>query len=207
MPRIVGIDLARAVAIGGMFVAHLALTSETGWWWLADGRPSALFALLAGCGLGFMTKRAYPDTVSGHYRRVLLRAVYLGLLGIMLMFLGTPVVVILPSYALMFALTIPFLGAPPRRLFIYAGLVTAVAPPVVQALRLLVTGSPQHSSNWIPGLFELATGYYPALSWLAYSLVGLGLTRLDLGSLRTQLTMMVAGVAASVVGYGGGWAL
>lgn len=207
MPRIAGIDLARALAIGGMFVAHLA---RDDWAWairLAAGRSSALFALLAGCGLGFMTMRAYPNAVSAHYRRVLLRAAYLGVLGVALMFLGTPVVVILSSYALMFALTVPFLGAPPRLVFASAAVVVAVAPPVVQALRLALTGSPEHSSMWIPGVFELATGYYPALSWLAYSLVGLGLVRLDLQRTRTQLSVVLAGVAASLIGYGGGWAL
>src|SRR5690625_4336921 len=167
MPRIAGIDLARAVAIGGMFVAHLAKTDGGGWWWLADGRSSALFALLAGCGLGFMTARPGP-----HAPRILRRALILGLAGVALFFLNTPVVVILSSYALMFALTVPFLHLRPRALFAWAGLVVLLAPPVVQAVRVVVNGEPGPGA-WIPGRFELATGYYPALAWLAYSLVGL----------------------------------
>ncbi len=205
MPRIAGIDLARALAIGGMFVAHLA-KDDGGWWWIADGRSSALFALLAGCGLGFMTARAYPDrnAVQGEYRRILLRALYLGILGIGLMFLQTPVAVILSSYAVMFALTVPFLHLRPAALFGWAAGVAAIAPPIVQGIRMGVTGEPARSFEWTPGLSELVTGSYPALSWLAYSLVGLGVVRLPLRRLATQGALLGAGVALGIVGYGGG---
>lgn len=201
MPRIAGIDLARALAIGGMFVAHLA-QADGGWWWIADGRSSALFALLAGSGLGFLTARSYPDT-RGEHRHILQRAIILGLLGILLMFLGTPVAVILPSYAVMFALTIPFLGLTPKALLLWAGGIVAVVPPLVQALRLLVNGSPE-AGPWIPGVAELATGYYPALSWLAYALVGLAVQRLPLDRPITQARLLGAGVLAATAGYGGG---
>lgn len=200
MPRIVGIDLARALAIGGMFVAHLALKSDDGYWWIADGRPSALFALLAGCGLGFMTARIYPD-VRAEVPRVLLRAFYLGVLGIALMFLNTPVAIILSSYAVMFALTVPFLAMAPARLFAWAGAVLVVAPPIVQGARILVTGEPS-PSMWVPGLSELLTGYYPALAWLAYSLVGLAVVRLPIATWRTQLGLLGGGIIAAVAGYG-----
>lgn len=204
MPRIVGIDLARAIAIGGMFVAHLANAGPDGWWWLADGRPSALFALLAGCGLGFMTARTGPDRPGLDHRRILQRAAYLGILGMGLMFLQTPVMVILSSYAVMFALTVPFLRRGPAELFAWAAAVTVLAPPIVQALRLLVTGVPEHTALWIPGLFELATGYYPALSWLAYSLTGLAIVRLPLRRWGTQLGILGVGTVLAVIGYGGG---
>jgi len=205
MPRLAGIDLARAFAIGGMFIAHLAKEDGGGWWWLADGRSSALFALLAGCGLGFMTARAYPDRekVRLEYPRILRRALWLGAAGVLLMFLQTPVVVILSSYAVMFALTVPFLHLRPGALFGCAAAVACVAPPIVQAIRLLVNGAPE-PGMWVPGIFELASGYYPALSWLAYSLTGLALVRLRLNRYRVQALLLLCGAALCVVGYGGG---
>lgn len=205
MPRIVGIDLARALAIGGMFVAHLALTSDGGWWWLADGRPSALFALLAGSGLGFMTANSFPN-VHAQRSRIFQRAIILGLLGVALMFLGTPVAIILSSYAVMFALTVPFLSLPPARLISWAVAIVLVAPPIVQGIRLLVNGAPE-PGLWIPGIFELATGYYPALSWLAYSLVGLTVVRLPITALATQVRLLAVGILTAGVGYGGGYLL
>lgn len=205
MPRLAGIDLARAIAIGGMFVAHLAKEDGEGWWWLADGRSSALFALLAGCGLGFMTARAYPDRERARqeYPRILRRALWLGVTGVLLMFLQTPVVVILSSYAVMFALTVPFLNLRPAALFGCAAAVVLVAPPIVQGVRLLVNGAPE-PGMWIPGVFELASGYYPALSWLAYSLTGLGLVRLRLYRYHVQALLLLCGAALCVAGYGGG---
>ncbi|HEY8589621.1 MAG TPA: hypothetical protein VIL55_08725, partial [Naasia sp.] len=55
--RIGGVDVARGVALLGMFVAHLLPgEGET----LADGRSSVLFATLAGVSLGLMTGGANP---------------------------------------------------------------------------------------------------------------------------------------------------
>lgn len=209
MPRIAGIDLARAFAVFGMFVAHLAKEDENGWWWLADGRPSALFALLAGCGLAFMTRNAYPhrEQIRETYPRILIRAVLIGILGVGLMFLETPIAVILPSYAVMFALAIPFLHLPVRGLVMSGSAVIILAPPVVQGIRLLASGSPEPAGVWVPGLFEIATGYYPAMTWVAYCLVGVAVARLPLQENGTVIKIFLIGSAAAALGYGGGYAI
>ncbi|MPV50377.1 DUF418 domain-containing protein [Pseudactinotalea sp. HY160] len=205
--RVVGIDVARGLAILGMFVAHLAMPMPGGW--LADGRPSALFAMLAGTGLGFMTARAYRGgdvevvALRAERGRILRRSAALYGAGAVLMLLGTPVVVILGSYAVMFALMIGFLRYRPGVLLGCAGAVMVLAPPVVAGLRLWVNGEPA-AAYGPPVLFELATGYYPALAWIAYLLVGLAVVRLDLTRLAVQLRLLAAGAAAAVAGYGGG---
>ncbi len=61
--RIDGLDVARAIAILGMFVAHVGNSgrrqSPGGWdWlWIADGRPSALFAVLVGVSMALIVQR------------------------------------------------------------------------------------------------------------------------------------------------------
>src|SRR5699024_7469577 len=83
--RIVGVDTARGLAVLGMFVAHLGMErhtgffTPTGWFFLGDGRPSALFAMLAGIGLVFMTRRAQDDPARFAYQRgrIIRRAVIL----------------------------------------------------------------------------------------------------------------------------------
>src|SRR5699024_5423744 len=102
-----------------MFVAHLGmqrhtgLLTPTGWFFITDGRPSALFALLAGVGLAFMTRRARDSGDPAEWRRqrsrIVKRSGVLYLLGWVLTLLLTPVAVILQSYAVMFLLMIPFL--------------------------------------------------------------------------------------------------
>src|SRR5699024_10773067 len=116
------------------------------------------------------------------------------------------VVVILGSYAVMFALMIPFLACRPAVLLGWAAAIMVIAPPGVAGLRLWINGEVD-AAYGPPVLFELATGYYPALSWIAYLLVGLAVMRLDLRRLRTAWLLLAAGAAATAAGYGLGlWA-
>ena len=59
--RVVGVDVARAVALVGMFLAHLTypegVVAE-----LLYGFPSSLFALIAGISMGFMAARGATAT-------------------------------------------------------------------------------------------------------------------------------------------------
>ena len=65
-PRVMGVDVARALAIIGMMGAHLANAPDLVWGdpstWLGVmvGRPSALFGLLAGVSVSLVTGRTTP---------------------------------------------------------------------------------------------------------------------------------------------------
>ncbi|MFD0531738.1 hypothetical protein ACFQ1I_42395 [Kitasatospora arboriphila] len=61
--RLVGLDLARGLAVFGMFAAHLGPDPETGGpvgaaMGLAHGRASALFAVLVSCSLVLLAAAA-----------------------------------------------------------------------------------------------------------------------------------------------------
>ncbi len=205
-------DTARGLAILGMFVAHLGLErhtgllTPTGWFFVADGRPSALFALLAGVGLAFMTRRAAAsgDEVEWQRQRIRIvkRSLVLYVLGWALTFLSTPVAVILPAYAVMFLLMLPFLKVRTPVLLGWAAGILLVAQLPVLAVREEIG----EASPWriVPGVGDLLTGYYPAISWIAYLLVGLAVGRASLRRVRTQLVLLGSGVAVAVVGYGTG---
>ena len=65
--RLIGLDLARAVAIFGMFWAHVSPTEETTGFLgilneIPHGRSALLFALLAGISLALLTGRNIPYT-------------------------------------------------------------------------------------------------------------------------------------------------
>lgn len=215
MQRIVGVDTARGLAILGMFVAHLGLVrdadllSATGWFFIADGRPSALFALLAGVGLGFMTRRASRTGKDAEWHRqrvrILKRAGVLYLGGWALTLLGTPVAVILPSYAVMFVLCLPFLRMRAGALVAWAGGIALT----MQFPVLLVRAAIGESSPWriVPVVGEVLTGYYPAVIWVAYLLIGLAVGRLDLRRRGTALVLLGVGTALAAVAYSAGWAL
>lgn len=204
--RIAGLDVARGLAVLGMFAAHLAPVEREMPW---DGRSSVLFAVLAGVSIGLMTGGAarsqhpFRDTAS-----ILLRGLYLLVIGVALILLQTPIAVILPHYGVMFAVAALLLFLPRAAL---AGLITvfAVIGPVVVD-QLVIT-----SNAWIATLpsddallarmpVTWFTQYYPVPSWLAYVVLGLLIARCDVRSPTTQRWLMIGGSAAAAVGYGGG---
>ena len=121
--RIAGIDLARGLAIIGMFTAHLitrpALQADPATWIaIVDGRSSILFATLAGVSIGLVTGGATvleAPALRVARQRLAVRGCLLWLLGIALIATGVPVMVILPAYGILFLLAVPFtrLGARP----------------------------------------------------------------------------------------------
>ena len=214
MQRVGGVDVARGLAILGMFTAHLGdadgarLWNGASWLEAADGRSAAMFALLAGVSAGFISGGAEmtPEWEAAPHRmrharvRILVRAAVLLPLGILLAVLGTRIAVILPSYAIMFAMLTVALAWRPRRLLLAAGVVLLVAPPVVYLAR---DGLPYPGPVGYP--MDLLVGeYYPALVWVAYLLVGLALARLDLTSTAMPRGLLLWGPPLAVLGYGVG---
>ncbi|GHS89009.1 hypothetical protein AGMMS50218_14230 [Actinomycetota bacterium] len=212
MQRIPGVDVARGLAVLGMMTAHVAPGSAQDPWprslvQVADGRPAAMFVLLSGVSVALMSGGARP--VDGVRRvqvrtRLLVRAALVLAIGVALVVLGTPVAVILPTYAVFFALATAFLGWTPRRLLALAGAVALVGPLVLSALTTRRQTDPWPGTAWT----DLLVGpYYPAAVWTAYVLVGLAVGRLDLRSTRTRVTMLAVGAACAVLGHGASWLL
>jgi hypothetical protein len=223
-----GVDAARALALVGMFAAHILPPGRGGAETIAgaivEGRSSALFAVLAGVGvaLGSGGQRRPPDAAAhlGAAAALVVRGALVTLLGLWLVRFDAPVAVILAYYGVLFVAGAPLLRLPARVLA--AGAVgTCVLAPVLS--HLLRAGLPQGPGEQ-PGLAALAapgdllvtltlTGYYPALPWLTYLLAGMAVGRLDLRSVRTAgallaggigLAVLPAGASALVLGPGGG---
>lgn len=205
--RLGGVDLARGLAVIGMFAAHLLTTAEfwdwsdpSTWLFVVDGRSSILFATLAGVSVGLVTGGAVPfaaDRMRTARGRLAVRAGMLWLIGILLILTGVPVYVILPAYALLFLLALPFTALRSSAVLWAAagiGAVMAFVQPVLNELPL-----------WY-GPFgaeiSAALGWnYPFPVWIAFVLAGLGIARADVRRLRTQLWMLGAGTALAIVGY------
>ncbi|GEL95488.1 acyltransferase family protein [Cellulomonas composti] len=206
MVRVVGVDVARGVAVLGMMTAHVGPEPTGGGLparaagavlGLAHGRPSALFVVLAGLSLALLS--GGPRLVTGPElirarTRILVRAVLVLGLGVGLVALDTPVVVILPTYAVLFLGGCAVLTWP-RRALVAGAVVVALVGPVVRA-----SLAPRLSGD----LADLFVGdFYPAVVWFAYLLAGLALGRSDLRSVRVRAVTAATGAALLVVGYGG----
>jgi uncharacterized membrane protein YeiB len=202
--RIAGIDVARGLAVLGMFIAHVLPDGDAES--LADGRSSVLFATLAGVSLGLITGGAQPAPRAGRPRllgAVALRGLALILLGLYLWTLESGIAIILDYYGSFFLVLLPVLFAPRAVLVPIALACLTVGTTILGAApddpRQLIGNS---LLLWPPTEWWV-TGYYPGLLWLGYLIMGLVVARSDLRRTATQVGMATGGAAASAVGYGG----
>lgn len=179
------------------------------WHWATSGRSSALFAVLAGVSLALMT--GGPDPVRGPERaqgavRLVVRALLIAGVGLWLGGLDSGLAVILAYYGVLFLLGVPFLALGSRALLGLAAAWALAAPVLSHLVRPALPERGYASPSFeqlgqAPGrlLAELfLTGYYPAVVWLAYLLLGIGIGRLALRDRWTQGWLTYAGVMVAV---------
>jgi len=210
--RVTGVDVARGLAVLGMFAAHVGYTSADAGGLaaaldVANGRSSILFALVAGVSLALVSGGRTPVVGLALVQtrtRVLVRAVMLLALVGVLDLLGTRVLLILGFYAAYFVLALPFLRWSPGRLAVLAGTVALVGPVLAYYVPELLARAGLHLPDDGSGAFTdfLVSGHYPAVVWMAYVLAGLAIGRLDLGATRVRLALVAGGALAAVIGYG-----
>ncbi|MGO1510878.1 MAG: heparan-alpha-glucosaminide N-acetyltransferase domain-containing protein [Actinomycetaceae bacterium] len=215
--RILGLDLARGIAVLGMVTAHVGFTTEdlstlSGWLGFAHGRSSILFCLLAGVSLGILTggRTPYSGVPALQARtRVLVRAALLLAVTAALAMLDTFVALILGFYAVWFMFSLPFHRWRARRLLVVGGIWLLVSSVAMPYLLTLLEASGLVADAWgVNGaVLDAMLGLYPGFVWFGLILVGMGIARLDLRSWKVLLILLGAGILSAGVGYGGGWAL
>ncbi|WP_046470558.1 heparan-alpha-glucosaminide N-acetyltransferase domain-containing protein [Allosalinactinospora lopnorensis] len=224
--RLIGIDVARGLAVLGMFVVHVGIG-----WSLADGgnallpvvsgRAAALFALLAGVSIALISGGATPKT-GGDMGVALWRVVIRGLLmlplGTLLTMTGVPVAVILAYYAVFFVLAAPLMDERWKIVAGTAAVLGLVGPLVSFYLRGLIQEGPLEGpvaaiNSYDPlvawsgeGIVDfLLTGSYPAITWMPFVLAGLAIGRLDLRSVKVRWALAGVGTAVAALSYTGSW--
>jgi uncharacterized membrane protein len=210
--RVVGLDVARALALIGMMATHILPGLDGGEvsvsHQLAGGRASALFAVLAGVSIALMSGRRTPQhgrTRAATSAGLAVRAGLIATIGLVLGELDSGIAVILTYYGLLFLLAIPFLGLRARSLAALSLLWLVAAPVVSHLLRphlpptSYANPSFERLTDPWPLLTELTfTGYYPVVPWLAFLLAGMALGRVDLSRWSTTVRVGVLGAAAAV---------
>lgn len=212
--RMLGLDVARALAIIGMVMVHFGPTGpEEG---LADhlygvthGRASILFVVLAGIGVSLLAGDRSPARLRSSAGRLAFRALLLLPLGLALQELDVNVLVILQYYALYFVFA--FLVVPlGERLVLAVAVGAVVAGPV--AYIALGRAQPEWFESRIPAAWTdgtaeivrdlLLTGSYPVVTWIGPVLFGVWLGRQDLRSVAVRVRLIAGGAGGAVVAYG-----
>ncbi len=222
--RIIGYDLARALAIFGMVVVNfktVMVAEQNGPAWLIelvgllDGRAAATFVVLAGAGLSLMSHEGRKMGDRGRLvqdRRILLkRALFLFIVGL----LYTPIwpADILHFYGVYIAIAAFLLAAPARKLWGYSG--TLVLTFVVLFFVLNYEQgwdwkTLEYAGLWTPvGMIRhlFYNGFHPVIPWLAFLLVGNALARQDMGNPSIQRRVFVWGVGVTVISEAVSWIL
>ncbi|WP_395246117.1 heparan-alpha-glucosaminide N-acetyltransferase domain-containing protein [Agromyces sp. MMS24-K17] len=212
--RIEGVDLARGLALIGMFLAHVAPAAgePVGALLLsfADERPRLLFALTAGLALGFISGGtrpipAAPGFAGGPDRarlrlQVAIRAGILIALGLLITAYLRPLVfVILDVYGIAFLLLLPLLFLP-RRVLLWIGVpLLAVAPGIAVVVASTQWVADVRAAGWKLPVDWAFSGAYPVIEWVPVMLIGLALARYGADRPRVVATTAIVGGAAAAL--------
>ena len=223
--RLTGIDVARATALVGMMAVHILPEVDANGgrpvpFVLAAGNAAALFAVLAGVGVGLTTGRDIPPSGRRWTSAVVglfVRAVFIGTVGLVLGFVSAETaLVILPYYGLLFLMMIPILRNPAWVNFTVGVLVAVIGPLASHAMRTTtaaladppnltfgdVLTQPQQTLTTL-----FLTGAFPAIGWFSYVCIGLGIGRMRLHGRRADITLIVMGFSLAVLANASSWLL
>lgn len=187
--RIPAFDIARGLAILGMFTAHM-LTLKSSFpqslIGISHGRSAALFAFLAGISLGIIAGRTRIPTGLALLQarmRVVTRALILLVIVAVLSFYNMNIILILGFYAAWFLFALPFLGWSARRLLILAGSLIFLGVPLSAiAIELIYAFTLQTTTQDSAAYVYLVSGTYGGAGFLGYIFTGLALARMGIAS-------------------------
>lgn len=218
--RIFGLDIARGLAIMGMFTAHLSsMGAGTLPAWLepivslVNGRSAILFALLAGVSIGILSGRETPYAgvrLLQSRIRIFTRAVLLVAVVSVVAIFNSGIALILTYYAGWFVLSLPFLRCRARTLLIWAGALVILGPwagrligALVNSLLLVTLGFRGVGYGVDQLAYEiLFGGTYSGMVYMAFIFVGMALCRLGITRREVRRRAALAAAISMVLGYG-----
>ncbi|AAT88341.1 hypothetical protein ATY41_03735 [Leifsonia xyli subsp. xyli] len=213
--RILGVDLARGVALLAVFIAHTAPLTRDSPFPLkllnfSDHFAMPLFAVTVGVSAGLASRRALADGRGMSRSRFrygfAIRGLLLIALGILVGLFGAQVYPILHYCGAVCLLLLPFLFVRARWLAVAAA-VAAVASSTL--MPVVANGTP---ASWglpgalLPRLTTIVAGFlffdpaFRVTSVLAFALVGLTIARVGFRT-RTMLATGATGIALLTAGY------
>lgn len=212
--RITGFDLARALAVFGMVIVNfkIAMTAETGnpllmsFAELFEGRASALFVILAGVGVTFLTNRAREFTDSSFVLKSRISLIKRGLFLVTIGLIYTPIweADILHFYGVYFFIAAAIFMVNDKVLLFVSALIMLTFPV------LMLFFNYEQNWDWSTLTYEnlwsfdgmvrhiVFNGFHPVFPWAAFLIFGMWLGRQDL-SQRLIRNRLLAGALITLV--------
>lgn len=195
--RIVGIDVARALAVIGMIIVNFKIVlGDNGLNWIKyivnifDGKAAATFVVLAGIGLALMTNTAIKNNDKEKLKiariRIVKRAIFLFLIGTS--YISIWPADILHFYGIYMLITVLFLTSSKKNILL-SGVLLIIVYPILMLFWDYETGwnfnSLAYQDLWtvngfIRNLFY--NGFHPVIPWAAFMLIGYWFGKQDLNN-------------------------
>jgi uncharacterized membrane protein YeiB len=213
--RVNGFDIARALAVFGMVIVNfkIAMNADTGnsllisFAKLFEGRASALFVILAGVGVTFLTNKARGSTNSSLIFKSRISLIKRGLLLVMIGLLYTPVweADILHFYGFYFLIASVFFMVNDKALLWISLIITLTFPC------LMLFFNYEQNWNWVSLTYEnfwsidgmvrhiVFNGFHPIFPWAAFLIFGMWLGRKDLSQTVIRKKLLVGSVIMLIV--------
>lgn len=211
MPRLDGVDLARAVAILGMFIMHTWRHSlpDITWLNIFEGRATLLFCVLAGVSVTFITRRrSVPQSLI----QLIIRGILLTAIGLLISTENVGPIVILTTYGAFFALVAPLVFRLSLRLLGVLTVITAVAAPAVSFLLRQQVAPPPffgatpdlpllREGEWLAALqYLFLTGAFPLLTFIPFFLGGMALGQVIVRWQQAWVWVILLGAVLTALG-------
>ncbi|WP_072312973.1 heparan-alpha-glucosaminide N-acetyltransferase domain-containing protein [Agrococcus sp. Marseille-P2731] len=211
--RLIGIDLARLVAVAGMMGAHTLSVGEpqpAAVTALVDGPPSTLFAVLGGVSVVLAARaRLAAGERSAAVRATLGRGAVVALLGLLVIPFAAAVYVVLVPFGVAIVLAAGLLLLPSWALAALAVVLATVGGWIAAFARLHLPGL-----EGTHGILSLAadplgtlidvtlSGVYPVLTWVTYVAIGMLVARALLAAraaARERRALVAVGAIGAVL--------
>lgn len=206
MNRLVGLDVARFLALAGMVVVNfnVLMTDQTSQ--LADpmlnvlqGRAAALFVILAGIGLGLATRHArWTESLQLNMKRAVLLMI-IGLLNALVF--QADIIHYYALYFLLGALVLPLSNKQLSALIIFTTVLSLLLVITLDYDRGWDRSTLHYMDFWSVDGFTrnlLFNGWHPVLPWVCFMWFGIQLSRLDMSSQKTQWHLVLNGLLVFV---------
>ena len=197
--RIIGIDVARALAVFGMILVNFKMvlgqqgdTLVKHFSSLLDGKAAATFVVLAGIGIAFMTNSPVNkndlNKIKTTKKRILKRAFFLFVVGLSYIVIWPAD--ILHFYGIYMLITLLLIQSKPKTIF-YSAIAIVIMYPILVLFLDYELGwnftTLEYTDFWtFSGFFRnlFLNGFHPVIPWAAFMLVGLWFGKQNLTDTR-----------------------
>lgn len=207
MKRLVGLDVARFLALTGMIVVNFNVVMTPQVSQMNDpilnafqGRAAALFVILAGIGLGLAARnQTWIQSLTQNAKR----AVLLMITGLMNALVFQPDIIhYYAVYFMLGALMLPMTNRQLSAIMVTTLLISLTMIMTLDYDRGWNWQTLHYTDFWSTGGFIrnlLFNGWHPVFPWVCFLLLGIQLSRLELAHRTTQWRLLSTGVAVCVI--------